>query len=422
MTPLTSMRIAHFSLSDGGGGAARAAYRIHKALRSTGHDSTMRVNSLQGDDWTVRGPETKGQKLMTRFRAELARLPRHVLRTADPILQSPAVVRSGWAKVVNGSDIDIVHLHWIHGEMMSIADIGRIRKPVVWTLHDMWPFCGAEHYTEDERWRTGYHRRNRPAHEKGFDLNRWTWARKRRHWQRPIHIVAPSHWMAECARNSALMRNWPVTVVPYAIDTDRWKPMEPALARKLLDLPPDVPLLLFGAMGGGRDPRKGFDLLQHAMWHLRDEPRAKGLELVVFGQLAPEEPPDLGFPIHYAGHLHDDLSLRVLYSAASVFVLPSRQDNLPLTGMESLACGTPVVAFDTGGLPDIVIDGRTGYLVRAFDTEDLAAGVVRLLSDANAVTLGANARAHAVENYSYPVAAKQYLSVYEQAKEAQGAA
>ena len=227
-----------------------------------------------------------------------------------------------------------------------------------------------------------------------------------------MRIVTPNTRLADCVRESALMREWPVTVVPNPVDTDRWKPLDQALARSLLGLPADVPLLLFGAMGGGRDPRKGFDLLVDALAHLRGDLR--DLYLVVFGQLAPRQPPDLGFPIHYTGHLHDDLSLRALYSAADLLVIPSRQDNLPNTGVEAHACGTPVVAFNVGGLPDIVEHESTGYLAHAFDAEDLAAGIVWVLKNRGSRNLGHKARARALERHSYEVVADQYRSVYRQ--------
>jgi glycosyltransferase involved in cell wall biosynthesis len=376
------MRVIHLNFSDINGGAARAAYRIHHCLRSAGIDSRMWVNKATAGDWTVEGPKTKFEKLMTALRPRLVSPLVKLLKTENPIIHSLCLLPSQWVDRINASDADIVHLHWVQGEMLSVADIGRIKKPLVWTLHDMWAFCGAEHYTTDHRWREGYRRDNRPSHESGFDLNRWVWARKRKHWQRPIHIVTPSNWLANCARESALMQSWPITVIPYPIDTESWKPMEQNLARELLGLPANVPLLLFGAMGGGSDPRKGFDLLLKALSHLRDDQRAQGLELVVFGQRAPQSPPDLGFPIHYTGHFHDDLSLRALYSAADVMVIPSRQDNLPNTGVEAHACGTPVVAFDIGGLPDIVEHQKTGYLAKAFDTEDLARGILWVLEHA----------------------------------------
>ena len=392
--------------SDLQGGAALATYRIHQALRHANIESRILVDRSTSDDWTVTSPRSKIHKGWAIAKSSLTgKLIKPLFSTRNP-------------RRIQKLDPDIVHLHWVAGEMLSIADIGRIHKPVVWTLHDMWAFCGAEHYTTDMRWRAGYRRDNRPSHESGLDLNRWTWERKRRHWQKPMHIVAPSRWLADCVRESALMRDWPVTVIPNAIDTDRWQPLDQGLARTLLGVPTDVPLLLFGAMGGGRDPRKGFDLLLEALSYLRGE--VKDLHLVIFGQMEPKDPPDLGFPIHYTGHLHDDLSLRTLYSAADVMVLPSRQDNLPNTGVEAQTCGTPVVAFNTGGLPDIVEHRHTGYLARAFEPEDLAQGIRWVIEKGDEAGLRDNARARAVERFAYPTVAEQYQRVYASAIAEQG--
>lgn len=407
------MRVIHLNHSDMNGGAARAAYRIHRSLHETGVDSRMWVNKATAGDWTVEGPATKVAKALASVRGHAVSPLVKTLKTDNPIIHSPAILPSQWVKRINASDADIVHLHWVQGEMLSIADIGRIQKPIVWTLHDMWAFCGAEHYTEDHRWRDGYRRDNRPAHESGFDLNRWTWQRKRKHWKQPFHIVTPSRWLADCARDSALMCDWPVSMVANPIDTERWKPLEQSLARELLGLPADVPLLLFGAMGGGREPRKGFDLLLQALEHLRDDPGAQGMELVVFGQRAPQSPPNLGFPIHYTGHLHDDLSLHALYSAADVMVIPSRQDNLPNTGVEAQACARPVVAFDTGGLSDIVDHQHTGYLAKAFDTEDLAHGIAWVLAHRETAQLGKQARERAEARMAASVIGGKYRAMYQ---------
>lgn len=408
------MRVIHLNQSDINGGAARAAYRIHHCLREAGVNSRMWVNKASAGDWTVQGPSSKWEKLTAALRGHVGGQLRHLLKTGNPIIHSPAVVPSQWVKRLNASDADIVHLHWVQGELLSIADIGRIEKPIIWTLHDMWAFCGAEHYTDDHRWRDGYHRDNRPAHEARFDLNRWTWQRKRRHWQQPMHIVTPSQWLADCARESALMRDWPVSVVANPIDTERWQPLPQGLARELLGLPAEVPLLLFGAMGGGRDPRKGFDLLLQALEQLRDDPRAQGLELVIFGQRAPQSPPSLGFPIHYTGHLHDDLSLRALYSAADAMVVPSRQDNLPNTAVEAHACATPVIAFNIGGLPDIIEHQVSGYLAQPFDIQDLTTGITWVLDNPERPQIGKQARQRAVERFAYPVVAEQYRHLYTQ--------
>jgi len=417
-TIILNYKILSINHSDINGGAARAAYRIHHALRGQGIDSQMLVNQASAGDWTVTGPVGKLNMAMAALCGPLGGQLTKTLKTGNPILHSPAIIPSGWPKRLNHSDADVIHLHWVAGEMMSIADIGRITKPIVWTLHDMWAFCGAEHYTEDTRWRDGYTANNRPIYESGFDLNRWTASRKLKYWKRSINAVAPSRWLADCARQSVLMRDWPISVVPNAIDTAVWQPVDKALTRQMLQLPPALPLLLFGAMGGGQDPRKGFDLLQAALKHLRAQSPTPlpDLELVVFGQLAPKDPPDIGFPVHYTGHLHDDVSLRLLYSAADALVIPSRQDNLPNTGVEAHACGTPVIAFDATGLPDIVSHHQTGYLAKAFDPIDLAAGIQWVLADRQRhVALCQAARAKAVALWRPEVVARQYQHVYEAA-------
>lgn len=407
------MKVFHLNYSDVTGGAARAAYRIHQALRSGSVDSTMLVNVASSGDWTVQGPPDRLGKVLGKTRSQLVSPLVGFLKTKNPIIHSPAILPSAWVKRINASDAEVIHLHWIAGEMLSVEDVGRINKPVVWTLHDMWAFCGAEHLAWDERWREGYLFDNRPSHESGFDLNRWTWGRKRKHWKSPMHIVTPSRWLGECARQSVLMRDWPVSVIPNCVDTDLWSPVEQTLARDLLNLKSDVPLLLFGTSGANAAHHKGFDLLMGALSLLRGKvPR---LELVVFGQIAPQRPHDFGFPVHYIGNLHDDISMRLLYSAADAMIIPSRQDNLPNTGVEAAACGTPVVAFATCGLPDIVEHQVTGYLAVPFDIEDLARGINWVLSDrGRQMKCREESRLSAVSRFASPDVASQYTAVYEQ--------
>lgn len=404
------MEVLHLSHSDIDGGAARAAYRIHQALRTSGVESRMLVNVASSGDSTVQGPSGRWRKAATRLRPHLVAPLRSALHTENPILHSPAVVPSNWVSHVNNSSADIIHLHWVGSEMLSIADIGRIRKPIVWTLHDMWPFCGAEHYTDDARWREGYHRHNRPSGDSGFDLNRWTWERKRKHWQRSMHIVTPSQWLGECARESVLMHDWPVSVIPYPIDTSQWRPIAKEVAREILGLPEDYPLVLFGAAGLASDPRKGFDLLVESLRVLRSD--LDTVELVVFGQLPPRELREINIPVHYMGSLRDDISLRVLYSAADAFALPSRQDNLPLTSMEALSCGTPVAAFNTGGPPSMITHQRTGYLATPFDPVDFARGLRWILGQRDSLSIRHAAKSYAEHRFDPAKVAEEYRVVY----------
>ena len=412
------MKILQLSYSEINGGAFRAAYRIHQAVRDAGIDSQMLVNVAGSGDWTVQEPTSKIAKTLVYIRPKLATPIRKLLHTESYCAHSPGVLPSSWPQRINGSDADLVHLHWVHQEMLSIADIARIRKPIVWTLHDMWAFCGAEHYTTDYRWLDGYRRDNRPEHEKGFDLNRYTWERKRKHWHRPMSIVGNSYWISDCVSKSLLLRDWPVTTIHHPLDTNSWYPIDQRLARQLMGLPQDCPLLLFGALGGGKDPRKGMGLLLDALVQLHSEPSLQSLQLLVFGQSAPQSPPQLGFPVHYSGHLHDDLSLRALYSAADVMVVPSRQEAFGQTASEAHACGTPVVAFNTGGLPDIVDDRVTGVLAEPFEPASLASAILWVLDDPQRRrALGAAARQRAERLWNPARVAGLYAEVYGRAME-----
>jgi len=381
----------------------------------------MAVDEKLSQDWRVEGNISKLDKALSLSRRLVAEIVRSMVVTRNPVLHSPSIISSRMVKRINSSDADVVNLHWVQGETLSIPDVVRIKKPIVWTLHDMWAFCGAEHYTDDYRWRDGYTRANRPKNETGFDINRWVWNRKRRHWKNSFDIVCPSRWLGNRAKESVLLGEWPTTIIPYPIDTDSWKPMSQPVAREGLHLPKGVPLLLFGAMGGKADPRKGFELMQQALRSLLANPRAAGMgiELVIFGQLSPENQQDFGFPVHYVGHLHDDLSLRALYSSTTVSIVPSLQDNLPNVGIEALSCGTPVVAFDTGGLPDIVDHRINGYLARAFDSEDLALGILWVLerSAPGAKALRTAARNSALAHFSPSKVAERYEQVYQKARD-----
>lgn len=403
--------VLQISYSDSNGGAYRATYRLHRALLDAGIESRMLTRTASLGDWTVSGLHGSKAVLTDHLRRGVGRALGRLQPSPQPGVRSVAALPSQWPQRINSLDADLVHLHWINNEMLSIGDIARIRKPLAWTLHDMWAFCGAEHYTDDTRWKSGYCAHNRSNRAGGLDIDRWVWTRKCRSWQRPIDIITPSRWLADCVRDSRLMRDWPTTVIPNAIDTGSWAPVDKRLARGLLQLPVDVPLVAFGALGGAADPRKGFDLLQAALPLLRRT--LPELQLVVFGQMTPRQPPDMGFPTHYSGHLHDDLSLRLLYSAVDAFVIPSRQDNLPNTGLEALACATPVVAFDTGGLPDIVQHQYNGFLAEAFLPESLAAGLEWVLTDQQRHgCLCQQARDSAVQRFSPALVARLHQEAY----------
>jgi glycosyltransferase involved in cell wall biosynthesis len=408
-------RIEILSSSDTAGGASRAAYRLYRALRSSMPGTRMTVMDKKTDDWGVDGPSHPLEKVHRFLRPKIAGGLVRWQKSAERCIHSLNVLPSRMAARINRSPIDLVNLHWIGGEALSIEDIGNIRKPLVWTFHDMWAICGAEHvagHGPDARWRTGYFAHNRPAGSSGPDLDRYTWNRKRRAWTTPRQVVTPSAWLARCVRESYLMQDWPVAVIPNVLHTDVFKPLDREHSRRALNLPSDKQIVLFGALGGTRDANKGYDLLLDALQHLPGGPAR--ILCVVFGQSEPQACLPVPFPLRWMGHLSDDTTLALLYSAADVMVTPSRLENLPQSGTEAQACGCPVVAFNCTGLPDVVVHRETGYLARPFDAADLAHGIAWVLSEPSLrARLGAAARARAERLWSPQVVVPAYLALYQ---------
>lgn len=408
------LTICHIS-SDIIGGAARAAYRLHRAWNaSNNNESRMIVRSKIIDDWRITSPIGRLGQAIPNLSAFLDTLPTRFQRTTNSIPHSAAWLSAITAKSINQLNADLVHVHWACAGFLSIEQMAKITKPMVWTLHDMWGFCGAEHLAEDTpdaRWRVGYEKDNRAPLHDGIDIDRWVWARKKKAWRSPMNIITPSHWLAECARSSALMRDWDITVIPNTLDVCTYKPIPKALAREVLCLPMNAKLVLFGAIRGTASPHKGWDLLQPALAKIAKLlPNVHG---VIFGQSEPQSPPLLGMPLHWLGHLHDDATLALVYSAADVMVVPSRQEAFGQTGSEAQACGCPVVAFNATGLIDVVDHGQTGYLAEPYNSDALAKGIEWVLADDDRLAnLSGQARERAVRLWSHQTVLNQYSQIY----------
>ena len=411
----------HVSAADGGGGAARAAERVHRSLVGLPEGqfrSSMLVSQKTTDDPAVHTLERTGiGQFSTKVLRKLAAQERRTLRSPNPVLHSMARVPTSALRRIAQLNPDVVLLHWLGNQTMSIEQVGRLanQRPTAWLLHDTWAFCGAEHYPHgetDTRFVDGYWKSNRPSSERGVDINRHTWERKRRNWTRPIRLIAPSRWMADQARRSALMSDWPVEVIPNPLDVAWWGAVPRAEARQRLGIPLGYRIVLFGAMGGETDPRKGADLLRKALPVLQAQAahgESRPLELVTFGGPKGVQHVE-GMSIRSVGPL-DDAGLRLHYSAADVMVVPSRQEAFGQTASEAITCGTPVVAFSIGGLPDIVEDGVTGRLAEPFSPEALGRAIAWIIEDPQRNAALCEAAAASAAGWEQSTVARRYVEV-----------
>lgn len=395
------------------GGAALAAVRLHRALR--GHVANIQfvALSVQRFEPGIAGLGAYSLSKSLRWRLALDQIPRWLSGGYGTEQFNTALGPSpfGLREAVERSDI--VHLHWIGKGMLPLRALRRMRKPIVWTLHDMWPITGGCHYDSEcgrfaERCgRCPILRSHRPR-----DLSRYLIERKRLIYGevRPT-FIAPSRWIADAARKSRVGVGGAISVIPNTLDRTIFAPNDREATRRTLRLPVHAMVIAFAAMGGGTERRKGFDLLKAALRELSTAPGRRPLHLLVIGGPGRDDAP---IPITGTGHLDGEDAVARALSAADVLVAPSRQDNLPNTVAEALACGVPAVAFNVGGLPDLITHYWNGYLARPFDTADLARGIAWVLQDPERHTALRAAARESTVRFSPERVAAQHIELYQE--------
>lgn len=376
---MNSLRVSHLSFHDHTG-AGRSAARLCEGLQDIGLDSRLHVH----EKWTGADFATRPDSLFYELRARtLGRLDRAVTRCAAAGGPAPSIFShnrfSLWShrwQELSGSHV--VHLHWIGWSFLALEELSRIRQPVIWTLHDSWPFTGGCHLPADcRRFQERCGCCPQLHSTRKDDLSFRVWKRKFRNFQEmDLSIVAPSRWMANLARTSSLLEGASIEVIPNAIDTQTFRPMLRERARKILGLPSCAFLILFGAIGGVTDQNKGADILADALRLVSAKHRKDEIVVLLFGGGGPV-PPGL-FPVRHLhlGMIADNERLRTLYSAADITVVPSRSENLPNVVLESMACGTVCTGFEIGGLPDMIDHGENGFLAKPFHPGSLAEGIL----------------------------------------------
>jgi glycosyltransferase involved in cell wall biosynthesis len=412
------VKILHLSTSDIDGGAARGAYQIHQALRQIDVNSIMLVANKLSADSTVIGPRDRGiDKILGGLRPAMERFAVRKYSGRGQTLFSAAVFPGLIQQRTQEFNPDIINLHWINNGFLRPEDFKGFHKPLVWTLRDMWGFTGGCHYAGDC---LGYYKScgscSLLSSQLEDDLSRRVWKRKQKAWQNlDLTLVAISNWLGECARKSQLFQENRIVIIPSTIDTKTFKPYVKNIARELLGLPQNKQLILFGAVDALHDQRKGFRYLTEALQILSKTSIVKNTELVVFGASQPKHSLDLGMTTTYMGRLFDDLMLALVYAAVDVMVVPSIQEAFGKTAVESLACGTPVVCFDTTGLKDIVDHQENGYRAKCFDSIDLANGISWVLENTERWhVLSRQARAKVEQKFDPKMQAEAYLDLYQE--------
>lgn len=385
------MKVLHVNTSDAIGGAAIAAMRHCEAMRASGIEAEMLCVNPQSGKHFSHGIDS--MNTISRFRQK-------VYNKLNYLTTKKVSPYASWSTATYGFDIsrhplvkwaDEIWIHWINSGMLSIKTIEKLLKTdkqITWYLHDMWPLTGGCHYSLDCK---AYQAEcgncpllfDRQGSNNPSDLSRQQMLEKLKRWSGydNLRILAPSHWLADLTNGSALFGNGKnrIGVLPNPINTDVFAPIPKEEARRRLDLPNNKPLILFGAHNVN-DPYKGMHYLIDAL------PILKGseIECIIFGGNS-NALDSLNFPlkIHSVGSVNSAETLRQVYSAADLFVTPSIADNYPNVLVEAMACGTPCVGFNIGGIPEIIRHGSSGLIASEVSAEALASTILDALPQAS---------------------------------------
>lgn len=417
-------KIIHINKSIVTGGAAIAAYRLFVAQKKLGQFEYQFFSQQNEKGYSEEGIITAGNGYLwdkmglVRLALEKFQFFFHEKNAGIRFQYSMGSTGIHLARYNLLEDADFYHLHWICQGFLSLKGLEflfRKGKPVVWTLHDMWPFTGGCHYAGDcIRLDLGCGNCPLSRTSGENDISHKQCKDKEIIYRnQKIVFVAPSRWMAQKARSSYLGKKMQIVVIPNALNTDVFAPLSMIEARKKIRLPEDGFCLLFGA-ANITEERKGFSLLLKAIEYLKNDfpELSDKIYLAVFGKSRQQY--RFPFPVYYFNYISNTEKLIALYNAANVFLLPSLEDNLPNTVMEALSCGTPVVAFRSGGVTDMVDHADTGYLVPTGNVREFAQRIASVLSDEKYVIMKKKCREKVVENFSESAVVKKYDELYRQ--------
>lgn len=408
------MKVTHLAHSNKAGGAANFTSRVIDSLCSVGIDNELIASSVKTETNKVHMISSDGYKTLNFIRAQSCQILDRKLRLLEKTDQykSPNLIGALRARELNNLNTDLFNLHWINGGLISIRQIGKIKKPIVWTMLDMWPFLGSEHYifeSDPHRFIDGFTKDNRNPDDMGIDLCRIAWNLKRKYFKN-LNLISPSNWLSYKASSSLLFRNQKIEVIPPPIDSNRFSPAIKKIARNTFKI--DEHKFVIGFLGGLSD-RKGWKLVselcvdpnlnQNWKFLLGGAPEEKYLK---FKKVA-------GTSI-LAGKLEKPTDLILFYSSIDVLIVPSTAEAYGLVAQEAQACGIPVITFSDTGTADVIQDNITGLIVIQRSAKGLLDSLVKLdsLDTEQRKTMSINSRNRAINEWSYKVIGNKYLNFY----------
>lgn len=407
------MRVLHLIGGKLTGGAAKGAYWLHQGLLKLGVDSRILTNSTETyNDLTVESiAQTIKQKIIKRIKTELSVIPITFYKKRKDMIFSTALFGYDFTKHPSYKWADIINLHWINGGFVKIGSISKVKKAIVWTMRDMWPMTGGCHYSMNcKKYENGCGYCDQLGSKIKYDLSWYLLRKKKKYISKNMVLVGISNWISDCAKKSYLFNNFRVETIYNNINRNEFFPIDKNMSKKIIGIPQDKKVILAGAIGLNSF-YKGFNKYLKAVERLHDKSK---YYLLFFGRLDESFVRKLGLDYKDLGYLNDNISLRLAYSAANVFIAPSIMEAFGKTLAESMACGTPVVAFCSTGPKDIVDHKKNGYLAKPYDATDLANGIEWVLEDnARLKELGKNARTKAINEFDIIKIAEKYKDLYE---------
>jgi glycosyltransferase involved in cell wall biosynthesis len=372
------IKVVQLQYSTESGG--RSALRLQNAFLQAGVDSS--IVSLERDRFPREGIRYSKIKAKLISRAD-DKIQSKLVRTKlkDPGLFSYPILGTDVAKMQELKKADYIYIHWaLNGflNLQSFKQLANLNKPVIIIMHDMWPLTGGCHYSFDcEKYIDGCNECPMFITPEKNDFSKKAFDRKLKFYSKydNLFFVSPSKWLYNCAKNALLTKDKPVFYIPNVLDNNVFKPINKSSAKQILNIDINETVIAFGAVSVDSS-RKGWAYLQRALEILQKENEFKNILVLIFGSNGNKKIADsIPFKKKFMGYLRDEYSTALVYNAADVFIVPSVADNQPTTVQESLSCGTPVVGFEVGGIPDMIMHKENGYIAKYKNADDIAQGI-----------------------------------------------